>query len=703
MAEKYTPEYWSSEIRRARDEREKKFYQQAEESIKLYNCAHDLDDVVRKLNCWWYCASTLLPAYYSRAPKVEASLRKRAGSAIYNLASVSIERAVQYVLEEEMDFDDLGYQAAVQFELVGLGVLWVRYDASVIQKPYEYALNRLEDGSYEGADDKPFTGDPKAVYERDGLFLYEDLRSEKVNETVKVESLHFRDYLESIARNEQEIEWKARRAYLSREEAAELFGKDTANSLSYDTLPEDIKKEYKDDISKYEGKAELEEIWCRESGKVYWLHRRGDKNIIEAGDPPIEYKDFWPCTTIKASIDPNSVIPVSDYTHARDQILEVERMTTRIAGTIQAIRANAAYDASLGNELEGILSGDLKMIPIKNWPAYKSRGGLQQGVEFLPIDNYISALQTLVNQRQIALQGLYETLRVSDLMRGVSDPEKTATANKLEHNWGSLSLSVRQRRFEKFISDAIGKVGEVICDQYASEKIYEIADAEDLLQSSPGTTWEQVYAAIKDEPKRRYRIQIASDSLQALDERAERQERTDMISSAGSFLQQVVPFVEKYPVTAPMCMEMLQYVIRSYKAGKELEETLTSTLQGVIQTAQSQQGQMNQSPQPGVMEAQTKLQIAQLQMQMDQEKLQAEMQKNQMDFELKRQQMLLDLEKLNVEKDRLSVEIAKIKGDQDISILQFHQEEKKIQAQLTKELLDTKQEQIKQNGVFPNV
>lgn len=655
MSKKYTAEYWASEIVRTREKHEK-FFKDADESIKLYQADHDFEDVARRLNVWWYLNQTLLPAYYSRIPKVQVELKKKSGGEIYQVAARAIERFTQTGLDEFIDFRSVLYDGSLSLLLSGRSIFWVRYEAEIGQLPFTQGLMLGEDKRLVYPDGRPFDGDESEVEEdENGYSITSEIES-KDGEQALIECVHYKDYLTSCGRNKDEIEWKSRRAYLSKHEAVEKFGKELAEDLSYNVYPEDVTDGRFKEKDTYEGKAELEEIWCEESGKVYWVHRNGEKSILEEGPPPLKFKDFYPCSELSSCVSPNSVIPVSDYVHCRDQILEVEQLTTRLFGCLRAVRANFAYDATVGASLEALLKGDLKGIPVSNWPNYKQRGGMSSMMEFLPIDGYIKALEVINNARNQALERLYETTKASDILRGQSDPNETATAVQLRSDWGSLGLKVRQQMFAEHVSCAISKFSEIMCEQFSAERLYELADAEDLLQGAPPEVWMQLDQVFKSDAKRRYHITIASDSLMALDERIERQERADLLSSAGSFLGQMAPFIEKYPPMAPAAMELIQYVARSYKGGKEIEAPLKQALGAISQMAQQQQQAMANQPQPGAQEAQARMQIAQIDAQIKNQQMQFTAQESQQRGYMEMQKFALEGERLKLEHSQHVIE-----------------------------------------------
>lgn len=740
LTEKYSARYWSQQLSESED-RQKKFTDWAKESIKVYKAQHDLADTQRRLNVWWYCVNTLLPAYYSSTPKAQVRLRKRSGSLVPEAGAVILERNVQFALDEYFDFDLVGYNSALQFLLTGRAILWARYEAEFEKETTEIALLRMPDGSIVDQNGAPFDT------EQDGIELSEDATGlviakvtieKKEDEKAILDIIQYDDFFTSDARNESEIEWVARRAYLSREAANDLFGKDVAKDLSYTSFPSAVRDDWRRDHSSYEGKAEVYEIWCKTSERVYWLQRNGDKSIIQEGEPPVEFEGFFPCSMINQSIDPDSVIPVSDYVHCKDQIIEIERLTTRIASTTQAIRTNAIYDATMGQQVEQLLQGDLKFIPVMNWPTFKGRGGSANGVEFLDVGPFVNALQVLQGARQAALQQLFETLKVSDLLRGASDATKTATANRLESAWSSLGLIVRQNQFAKFISDSINKLGTIIAEQFSPNVIFDVADADTLLlpmipepppsedPAAPAPDKMQMVEAIKaqiydlftDDEQRVYRIEIASDSMVALDQQQDKAEGLELIQSVGAFFEQMKGMIEQYPPLAGFAMTLLQNVTRRYKGGGELDGVFQNALGTVLQIAQAREQAASQAPaeDPTMKQIEAQLQIAQLDAQSRQNTAMLEMQLKQQlaqldaqtkqtvasyDAEMKQlemqnratfeqQKLYLHQQELQLKNSALEVEVMKIQAttQTDLSKQEITKEHNRMQSILDLQRLE---------------
>jgi hypothetical protein len=650
---KYTAEYWASQITIGLELR-RKFFEKAKESTAVYNVSHTYgasDDIERRLNCWWYIVNTLLPAYYSSTPKVQCELRKKAGFLPHQLSAITLERNIQYALDEHFDFDAVAMGAASQFLLTGQAVLWPRYEVELD-----------EEGE------------------------------EKRSERAILDLVQYNDYLTSDARDEAEIEWVARRAFLSKEDAHELFDEldsGFADSLDYNSYPEVLKsREQKRDSTTYEGKSELWEIHSKPLGKVIWIQKTSSKKRMLVDDPQIDYEDFFPSVVIAATCDPDSVIPVSDFVHVRDQIIEVERLTSRIAAMTIAVRANVGYDKALGEQVEELFKGDLKVLPLDRPPGYETGNTLSKAIEPLNVELYVNTLKVLVEMRQAALQQIYESMRASDLLRGQSDATKTATANRLESQWSSMGLVVRQNMFAKFISKGIDKLGTIIASHFDMATIFDVAEVPELVgeaidpqaqdaQQQAAMLEQQIAGILQNDTERCYRISVASDSLVALDQAQEQADGIATLQSIGTFFSQLQGIVEKYPPMMQFGGDVLKLIMRRLKMGKDFEPIFTSGWEKMGPLIEAQTAQAAQKPPtPGEAQAQARLQVAQIESQDAHQKnileIQSMLQKQQQaaaEFQLKQQQAQRDIElrmhELDIKNEAVQAQFAAIQQKAD--------------------------------------
>lgn len=734
--EKYTHHYWCEELKASKEARAK-LLEMAERSIKVYAKKHKLADTEREIGIWWSLVNTLLPAYFSKVPKVDVTQRRKRGGDVYRLAGLSWEYSTQYAIEEHFSFTDVGYRSVLQFILAGEAVLWARYDADFKDTEYEYSLLKGEDGKYKTSDGKDYELDEERaeiVESDDGSPpMVKEMVEELHKERAILDGISYRDYRCGIASSPDQIPWKAKRCYLTREEVKnhKALAEDV-DSLNYNSYPEDKITDKKQKLD-YEGKAEIWEIWCKTTHSVYFLHEGGKEKVLRKQEPPVDHQGFWPCCEIQANTEPDSVTPFGDYVICEDLILEAERLTTRIHATIEFIRTNFAYDSSMGEAIEQLFTEDLKGIPIQQSSAQRAKGSLGDSLFFLPIDSYINALQALLNAREQTLTKLYESLACSDLLRGQSVAIKTATANNLESNYASLRFSVRREQVARFLTDGIKKVGEIIATKFDPQTIYEMSFGDELVQDLPDpepmipeqpmgmgqmpppmmpplpppppdpfTKFLELYEILKSSALRNFKLDIESDSLVELDQAADRQERVDAMSSSGAFLQQLEPLLKTAPSTAKYAKAMMRFVLRTYKAGKDIEGDLMGALDSMImeleQAKQNQKDPADAQNQAFIQVEQMKAQLKGQELQIDQAAKDIELQQNNQkimidaqgadaDRQIKASQIQADMQIAQME-NSLKIEALKIEAAK----LQQKNEEAAVQVQLKamKEAFDQK-------------
>ena len=85
-------------------------------------------------------------------------------------------------------------------------------------------------------------------------------------------------------------------------------------------------------------------------------------------------------------------------------------------------------------------------------------------------------------------------------------------------------------------------------------------------------TIDAVVALLRDDRMRGFRIDIETDSLVEADQTQERNDRTAFVQAIGGFFKEFGPIVQQQPAMAPLAGGLLQFAVRSYKVGAELED-----------------------------------------------------------------------------------------------------------------------------------
>lgn len=112
----------------------------------------------------------------------------------------------------------------------------------------------------------------------------------------------------------------------------------------------------------------------------------------------------------------------------------------------------------------------------------------------------------------------------------------------------------------------------------------------------------QVLQLLRDEKTRGYRIEIETDSTIEPDEQAEKKSRIEFTEITGKFLGEALPILQIMPQAAPLFRQALLFLVRGFRVGREMEDTIETVMQQISQAAQ----QPKPDPEQQKIEAQLK-------------------------------------------------------------------------------------------------
>lgn len=193
--------------------------------------------------------------------------------------------------------------------------------------------------------------------------------------------------------------------------------------------------------------------------------------------------------------------------------------------------------------------------------------------------------------------------------------------------------------------------------QQAQAQLQEIQKKLEQIQEN-----KQVLALLRDEKTRGYRIEIETDSTIEPDEQAEKKSRIEFTEVFSKYLAEAVPNLQIMPQAAPLYTQGLMFLVRGFRAGRELEDTIETTMAAIGQAAQ----QPKPDPEQQKIEAQLKQSEAQHQQTMAQSDQQHQQTLQQKDTEFQ-QKMALEQEKAATarEQHQQTMQSAEQQGQRD--------------------------------------
>lgn len=618
----YSAPWWLAQITRYEKDFEK-WQRRCDKLLKLYARQKE-DNSARQFAMLYANTEVLKPSIYSRPPIPQVSRRFKDRDPIGRKAAELLERSSSYELERQ-NID--GTLRSVRDDLVlpGRGQVWIRYEADI-----------GEGDKIEG-------------------------------ERVPVDYVNWRDFGHLPARVWAEVPAVWRAVYYDRQEAEREFDKTIAEKLSYSHKPKNSGDDGEKKDTTARAKAKCFEIWCRTTGKQYIVSKEVDEFLRPEGPPPLDFENFYPCPKpVYSLVTTDDLVPTPDYWHYQDQAQEINDLTARIGKLTDALKLVGFYPSGAGDTSTAIEkaldpSVENKLIPIESWATFSEHGG-SNAIVWLPIKEVADTITACVTLRTQLIQDVYQISGISDILRGATDPNETASAQQLKSQWGSVRIKDRQQSMADFARDVTRLVCEVIAERFEPERVLQMANLElgpppQPQPAMPGQPpqpdpameqykakqqeIDQAFALLKDEKLRGFRIDIETDSTIQPDEDAEKQRVNEFLTAVGGFIEQAFPIVQAAPELLPMMSEVLLLTVRRYRAGRSVEDAIEQSMEAMQNKIKQAAANPQPNPEMEKVKMEGEAKKAELAMKKEQhaQEMQFEQQKGQQELQANQQKL----------------------------------------------------------------
>ena len=580
----------------------KKWEQRSEKIIKRYrDDGRTKSDSLSKFNILWSNVQTLVPATFARIPQPDVSRRFKDNDPVGRVASLIIERALDFEIQNYADYRSTLKACVHDRFLGGRGTAWARYE------PHIRAVQ---------------LGEPE-----DGLAISEDAdapEEELDYECAPVDYVHWRDFGHAVARTWEEVTLVWRKVYLTREACITRFGDEIGKTVPLDSRPEDMKKGETQTNDQY-ARALIYEMWDLDKKQALWLSKSMGK-FLDEKDDPLELEGFFPCPRpLFATLTNDSLVPVPDFVLYQDQANELDVLSERINGLINALKVRGVYNAEFTELSRLFTEGENNsLLPIKNFAAFAEKQGLKGAIDLVDITPIAAALLAAYQAMEQVKQQIYDITGLADIVRGQSNASETATAQQIKGQYASMRLNSMKHDVAQFATEVLQLKAQIMCGKFDPETLLKISAAAQLSVQDQKMV-PQALEMLKSEPMRSFRIEIAADSLVQMDEVQEKQDRMEMLQAIGSYLKEALPVVQQSPEVAPMVLELMKFAVTAFKVGKGVEGMIDETMDKVKAKIE-QQAKQPPPPSPEMMKIQAQQQDADKQRQFEAQKTKDTMQ-----------------------------------------------------------------------------
>ena len=218
--------------------------------------------------------------------------------------------------------------------------------------------------------------------------------------------------------------------------------------------------------------------------------------------------------------------------------------------------------------MASILNKEVTLVSVSDFDRLKSAGGIKNIVDFMPIEQYINALQALALRRQDLVNAIYEITGVSDIMRGSSNSNETATAVVKKTNFGTLRNQDRQNDMQRFIAEIFKIKAEIICEHFSKDKLLS------FLPIDERTTSEAIAAVEMLKQDRLRGMILGVDSETAGSEEQTLQNNNMAINAIHTLISQAFDVVSKQPLLLDLYRQMISSLVAILPNARQYDSVL---------------------------------------------------------------------------------------------------------------------------------
>ena len=612
-------------------------------------------------NLLWTNVQTVKPMLYNKLP--EPYLRRKFGNRapVARMAATIGERATSSDLDRD-DFDDVADSVADDYLIVGRGTIRCIYEMSIVNSRIPVSEENREDGEpvFITEDGETIPGDAIDKDER-GLFTIDP---NIVDERAPLMYHHWRDFLIGPGRNWAEVQkrgWIDWICFLTKADAANRFGQEAANKLSYTYSPYDLRTSGNESDSSTTSDSKLklariDEIWDAREKAVIWVSKGYDQLLDKQPDKLDLVGFFNTPRPLNATTGPNSLIPVPDYAEYRTQANELDQITGKIEEITEEIRAGGVYDNNQPNLGQALRNKAQGWHGIDSWAAFASAGGMTGAVQGYDNVALINTVAALYEHRAQTKRDADEIAGMPDIFRAQqTERDERLGQTKIRKSLGGLRINDKERDFQRYLRDALAIKAEIIVSHFEPRRILEMADAPSLIQESPEVARLDIMAQsqqgqqilqtqqgqqqfqvmrnaavaqqmnligealqlLKSDRMRTFSLNIETDETAAVDDAEAKVEARDFVETVGQLLERVFASeaVAKNPELQALTGEMLMFVVRRFKVGRSLEQKMEEAITNMVTAPQRPE-----QPDPLTLDVQRQAQADQMDFTTDQQK-----------------------------------------------------------------------------------
>lgn len=617
-------QFWTKQIEDARREA-KSFRETANRVYETYEAQDEstnrtVSSRTSRSNILWANTQLEKPAIYSRIPKVVTQAHKGSQEEEARVMAEMLESSTTFQIENGETFNLTMNDIVQDFQLAGRGVPRIRYTPKMgkirLQEP---VFADLQTGQYADIDGTPVPSEQVQTGPASEAYIDQEI-DDVISQSVTYEYVDYSHFLHAKERIFDKVWWVSFDNYLYKDEVEELFGKKIAESLGYDKQIEsgdDSNRQPEQQVD--DKRALVVEIWDKLSRKVRYICPSKPDKFLKVEDDPLGLKEFFPVPRpLINNKSTRSLKGRPTYIYYERHVRDLDLILDKISILTESLRCVGVHDQSFDSALKNIFATRKnKTFPI-DWPRFNDAGGFNGIFQMLPMADVVAQLTSLYEAAERKKMTIDEISGVSDILRGDTNPNETATAQQMKGQYATLRLSEKQSEVQRIARDLVRMTAEIIAEKFSQETIKLLAGAASFKEQDAALV-DQAIATLRNDGLRRLKVDIETDSTIAVDEQAEKEQLSELISAISDLFQRALPIVQVKPAYQVVFDEILRKVARTYRLGKQFDAAITQAIAADAQQAE-QAAQQEPPPDPAMLKLENDLNVSLQKLELEREK-----------------------------------------------------------------------------------
>lgn len=541
------------------------------------------DGTWRPTRLWWaevyprYWSDTelMLPALYSRTPKAVSRRKFDSPDPNAKVATIINDRLAAWLMQTS-GFDDTMESSALGFLNTNRQTCRIFYEEKVSKRKKKIYVTEAI-----GEDGQPILLDPEEnlvlpdtviLNDENGLYFESEEDEEIIRPRVITKPVQFDKLrISPGARNPSEIWWIAYEITITKKDAAKLFG-DKIKNIQNPTPSQTSSSDWDTDnrVRRTSDLFTYWELWNYRDKQVYWLHEQYKKGFLKKEDDIYHLQNFFPSPKFMLdNMRYDSCYPAPDYTQCKDAYEQMHILYKRINLSTRVLKSCILFDGAeqdLANFFREL--SDNQGIGVSKWAEDQVQGGFANKIFIPDFSPIVLVLQQLVQAFERQKVAIDELRGITDIIRGASEPETSATAEKIKDRRSSLRFAKKKKAMLKFAVETLQMMLDLAYKTFDDEYIKEITG---VMLMSPEDQ-RRVPAALeilRNDEERQIRIDIETDSMVLFDDMDRKEQSLQLMGTVGEYIKDIS---RSDPVLLPALVTLLGKVIRTMDDAREAED-----------------------------------------------------------------------------------------------------------------------------------